>query len=97
ALTNDVLKEVQLVAKKEGVFILDEHLEQIKQTIAKLPFKGKTSMFQDFEAGRKSENAFFTLTIVEKAKKYSIQVPVCKTLYRIAETMEYIEGYDKRN
>lgn len=96
SLTDDVLKEVQLVAKKEGVYILDEHLEQIKNTIASLPFKGKTSMFQDFEAGRKSENAFFTLTVVEKAKKHSIQVPVCMTLYRIAETMEYIKSYDKR-
>jgi len=96
SLTEDVLREVQLVAKKEGVYILDEHLEQIKKTISKLPFKGKTSMFQDFEAGRKSENSFFTLTVVEKAKNYSIQVPVCMTLYRIAETIEYVKDYDKR-
>jgi len=94
-LTDDVLKEVQLVAKKEGIYILDEHLEQIKQTINQLPFNGKTSMFQDFEAGRKSENSFFTLTMVEKAKKYSIQVPVCETLYRIAETMEFVKAYNK--
>jgi len=75
-----IMKEVQAVAKAEGVnnteFMVEENLEQLK---AMSP-EGKTSMFQDVINKRKTEADIFVGTVSELGKKHNISTPYCDFL-----------------
>lgn len=84
-----VSKEVQLIASKEKIILSDEDIKNNQNIIESLDPFGKTSMCQDIEASRTTENKFFTKTIIDLAKKYKIDVPYCETLYYLAQGAEY--------
>ncbi len=50
--------------------------------------KGKTSMLQDIEAGRKTEVEAFAGKVVELGKSYGIPTPVNETLLSIIHVLE---------
>ncbi len=81
-------KEVQAVGQKEGVFLTDAMIEENHQIVGALGFEGKTSMFQDMEAGRKTENAWFCSAVVRLGKKHSIPTPTCEVLSLLVEASE---------
>lgn len=72
-----IMKEVQAVAKAEGInnteIMIEETLEQLN-TMSPI---GKTSMLQDVEAGRKTEADIFVGTVVDFGKKHNIPTPYC--------------------
>ena len=75
-----IMKEVQAVAKAEGVnhtdTLITETLENLKMMIP----EGKTSMLQDVEAGRTTEIDTFAGAIIELGQKHNIQTPYCQFL-----------------
>jgi 2-dehydropantoate 2-reductase len=81
-------KEVQAVAKAEGIYLTDAMIEANYKTIISLEYEGKTSMFQDMEAGRKTENQWFCGTVVDLGKKHNIPTPTCETLSLLVESCE---------
>ena len=81
-------KEVQAVAQAEGIFLTDAMIEANYKTIISLGTEGKTSMFQDMEAGRKTENQWFCGTVVELGQRHNIPTPVCETLSLLVESCE---------
>ncbi|WP_320129779.1 ketopantoate reductase family protein [uncultured Sphaerochaeta sp.] len=81
-------KEVQTVAKAEGILLTDEMIETNYKTILSLGSEGKTSMFQDMEAGRKTENQWFCGTVSQLGLKHDIPTPVCDTLSLLVEGCE---------
>lgn len=74
-LAVNIMKEVQAVAKAEGVnnteTMIDETLRHLELMIP----DGKTSMLQDVEAGRKTEVDMFAGTMIQFGKKHSIPTP----------------------
>lgn len=70
-------KEVQQVAEKEGVNLCQEDIEEILRRFTRLDDHGKTSMLQDVEAGRNTENQFFTGTISRLGHYHEIRTPYC--------------------
>ncbi len=85
-------KEVIAVANAEGVPLTQEDLENdIKMQLHHDPH-GKTSMLQDMEAGRKSENPWFCGTVVKLAKNHGIQVPYCDFLEKLVEGSEQVRS-----
>ena len=50
--------------------------------------KGKTSMLQDIEAGRKTEVEVFAGKVVELGRKHRIPTPVNQTLLSIIHVLE---------
>ncbi len=50
--------------------------------------KGKTSMLQDIEAGRKTEVDVFAGKMVDMGKSYGIPTPVNQTLLSIIRVLE---------
>ena len=70
-------REVQTVAKKEGVIITQDDIEEMIRRVTALQDHGKTSMLQDVLAGRETENRYFAGAVSRIGKKHSIPTPLC--------------------
>lgn len=80
--------EVIAVAQAERVPLTQTMFEDTLSLIIGLDAHGKTSMLQDFEAGRKSENAWFCGTVNKLGKAHGIPTPVCTLLEALVEGTE---------
>ena len=87
-LAQSVGKEVIAVAQAEGVPLTQAIFEDTLSLIIGLDAHGKTSMLQDFEAGRKSENEWFCGTVNKLGKAHDIPTPVCTLLEALVEGTE---------
>lgn len=81
----NVMKEVLLVAKAEGVYNTETMLEEALVVLGKMSPEGKTSMLQDVEAGRKTEVDMFAGVVIELGKKHNIPTPYNKILKELLE------------
>lgn len=81
--------EILKVAKSEGVDLNGEDVNKLIFVMQQFSDDGKTSMLQDMEAGRKSENDFFCGTVIRLGKKHRIETPVCSFLYQLLEAASY--------
>ncbi|MCR5606672.1 MAG: ketopantoate reductase family protein, partial [Treponema sp.] len=89
-LARKVGAEVVCIANKLNIALTMDMLEyDIKLMCSHDPF-GKTSMLQDMEAERKSENAWFCGTIVKLGKELSIATPTCELLEQLVEGTEKV-------
>lgn len=75
-----IMKEVQTIAKAEGINNTDTMIEEALDVLKKMSPKGRTSMLQDVEAGRKTEVDMFAGTVVEFGRKHNINTPYCEFL-----------------
>lgn len=78
------LKEVQLVAKKEGFNITDEDIEnamKFTKTEGFTTFKSSTLL--DIEAGKPVEIDALQGAVIQAANKHNIDIPVNKLLYAL--------------
>lgn len=80
--------EVVEVANAEGISLTEQMIEDNIAVANSIDPKGKTSMFQDIEAGRKTENEWFCGTVIELAQKHHISVPICTLLKRLIQITE---------
>ena len=71
----NLMKEVQKVAKAEGVKNTENMIEDALNSLSQMSPDGKTSMLQDVLAKRKTEVDIFAGTIIELAKKHNLSVP----------------------
>ena len=70
-----IMKEVQAVAKAEGVNNTETMIDETLVNLSKMIPDGKTSMLQDVEAGRKTEVDMFAGTMIQFGKKHGIPTP----------------------
>ena len=80
-----LMKEVQSVAKAEGVKNTEIMIEEAFEDISKMIPDGKTSMLQDVLAGRKTEVEMFAGAMIEFGKKHNIPVPYNQFMYEMFE------------
>ncbi len=81
--------EIVRVANAEGVDLNGDDVNTLIAMMEALTDEGKTSMLQDMEAGRKTENDSFCGTVVKLGKKHRIETPVCSFLYQLLEAASY--------
>lgn len=81
----NVMKEVQEIAKAEGVSNTETLVEDALDALKMMCPEGKTSMLQDVEAGRKTEVDAFAGVMVELGKKYGIATPYNKVLKELLD------------
>lgn len=80
------------VANAEGIPLTEELLQKdLELTLSYTP-TGKCSMLQDVEAGRLTENDFFTGTIIKLGEKHSIPTPYCQFLYDLIKGTEQVQS-----
>ena len=77
-----MMREVQQVAKAEGVNIPDQLLEEIKERSVMLgPIK--SNMLKDLEAGQMPELEPLAGTLLKKAMEHGVSIPVNQTVYNL--------------
>jgi len=81
-------REVIQLSRKLGINLGEDDLEKCVPIIKRLDPKGKTSMLQDVEAGRKTEVEIFDGTVVELGRNYGVDTPVNDMLYRMIRALE---------
>lgn len=84
----NIMKEVQSIAKAEGVKNTDRMIDEALATFKKMTPEGKTSMLQDILAGRKTEVDIFAGEIIKLGKKNNIETPYNNVLYDLIKAME---------
>lgn len=87
-LFEDVMKEVQMIAKLEGIILRNEEIEAWKKAVDRLHPQAMPSMRQDFLAKRYSEVDLFSKTMIDLAKKHNVKVPLNAMLYEKVITIE---------
>ncbi len=81
----NIMKEVQSVAKAEGVRNTDIMIDETIVNLHKMIPDGKTSMLQDVEAGRKTEVDMFAGTIIKLGLEHNIPTPYNKIIKEMLE------------
>ena len=74
------MREVLLLSQKEGTGLTEQDFKDYLQIIDELNPEGMPSMRQDRLAKRKTEVDFFAGTVISKAEKYGLEVPVNRML-----------------
>ncbi len=87
-LAKEVIKEVQQIAKAEGVKNSENILKDTIDSLHTMLPEGKTSMLQDIEAGRKTEIDIFAGKIIQLGKQHSISTPYNKIIKEMIEVIE---------
>jgi 2-dehydropantoate 2-reductase len=82
------MEEVYTLSQKEGVNLTREDIAYWLSILDGLNPKGKPSMQQDIEAGRKTEVELFAGTILSLGNKHGIGCPVNQMLYDKITEME---------
>lgn len=83
------MREVMAIAKEAMVDLSEKDIENWYSVLAGLSPRGKTSMLQDVEAGRKTEVDMLAAKVIELGKIYGIPTPVNE---RILRSIKRIEG-----
>ena len=84
--------EVVQVAEKEGVILTDNDVEGVIAAMNRITGEGKTSMLQDMDAARKTENDYFTKYVSDLGKKHNIKTPYCDFVYSLVGAKEYAQS-----
>lgn len=84
----EIADEVTNIAKVKGVKNTEKFKEEFIKTFNFMTPEGKTSMFQDVEAKRKTEVDIFASTVIDMGKKYNIDTPYNKVLKELIEIIE---------
>ncbi|MBE6071881.1 MAG: ketopantoate reductase family protein [Clostridium butyricum] len=82
------MREVIAIAQKEHVSVTEEDLNSYVALIDTLDPSGMPSMRQDGALKRYSEVELFAGTVIKKAEKYGLEVPVNKELYMEVQKLE---------
>jgi 2-dehydropantoate 2-reductase len=88
ALMETLMREVLVLAQRVGVNLQEQDVDEWHAVLKTLSPKGKTSMLQDIEAGRKTEVEIFAGKVVELGKNYGIPTPANQTLLSIVHVLE---------
>ena len=87
-LMTDASREVIKIAQKTGIDLSEDDIQKYIEIISTLSPEGKTSMFQDVEASRKTEVVIFSGTVCELGRKYGVPTPVNDLLFRFIRAIE---------
>jgi len=82
------MREVIALAEKEQVRLTEDDLNSYVALMDTLSPDGMPSMRQDGIAKRPSEVELFAGTVIRKAEKYGLEVPVNKELYAMIKKLE---------
>lgn len=85
-----LMKEVQSVAKAEGVKNTGNMIDEALESFSKMIPDGKTSMFQDVLAKRKTEVDMFAGTMIEFGKKHNIPTPYNQIMKELLDIIHSI-------
>ena len=87
-LAQSLLKEVKKVAQKCRITNLENYEKEVLDSANLIADDGKTSMYQDIIAKRKTEVDIFSGEIIKLGKKYGISTPINEKMYNLIKEKE---------
>jgi 2-dehydropantoate 2-reductase len=91
-LMDAAMREVIAIAGAIEVDLHEKDIEEWYKVLNALNPAGKTSMFQDVEAGRKTEVEMFAGKVIELGQRYGIPTPVNQKLFDELKRIEALSG-----
>lgn len=88
-LMESAMREVMAIARKAQIDLSEKDIDNWCSVLSGLSPKGKTSMLQDVEAGRKTEVEMLAGKVIELGKRYGVSTPVNQ---QILKSIKEIEG-----
>jgi 2-dehydropantoate 2-reductase len=73
--------EVAALARAEGVAVAGDVLQRIDEYVAKLPDSTRSSLLIDLQQGKRIEVEALQGSVVRRARRHGLDVPVMETLY----------------
>lgn len=87
-LTKNLLKEVENVADVHGIKKIENYEQEVLQSAQLISDDGKTSMYQDILAKRKTEVDLFSGEIINLGKKYKVETPINLEIFNKIKEIE---------
>lgn len=87
-LAQNLLNEVQQIALACGIKNLENYTEEVIKSTDLIADNGKTSMYQDIIAKRKTEVEIFSGEIIKLGKTYGIKTPYNEYIYNKIKEIE---------
>lgn len=91
-LMDAAMREVIAIARAMNVDLGEKDIGEWYKVLDALHAEGKTSMFQDVEAGRKTEVEMLAGTVIELGKRFGVATPVNQRLYDELKRIEAASG-----
>ncbi len=91
-LMDSAMQEVIAIARAMRVDLSEKDIEEWYKVLEPLNPAGKTSMFQDVEAGRKTEVEMFAGKVIDLGKRLGIPTPVNQKLFDELKRIEALSG-----
>ncbi len=91
-LMDSAMREVIAIAGAIKLDLGEKDIGEWYKVLDGLNPEGKTSMFQDVEAGRKTEVEMFAGTVIELGKRYGVATPVNQRLFDDLKRIEAASG-----
>lgn len=91
-LMDSAMREVIAIAGAINVDLGEKDIGEWYKVLEALNPAGKTSMFQDVEAGRKTEVEMFAGKVIELGKRFGIPTPVNQRLFDELKRIEALSG-----
>lgn len=79
----DGCREVEALARAEGVPVADDRIEQITSYVASIPGTTRSSLLIDLARGKKIEVEALQGAVVRRAGRAGVPVPIISTLYAV--------------
>lgn len=80
-LMDEAMREVLQLARKAGVDLAEADIDGFDPYLLRLSPRGKTSMLQDVEAGRKTEVEMLAGRVIELGRRHHVPTPVNQRLF----------------
>ena len=87
-LMESAMREVMAIARKAQIDLSEKDIDNWYSVLSGLSPKGKTSMLQDVEAGRKTEVEMLAGRVIELGKSYDVPTPVNQQILRSIKEIE---------
>ncbi len=88
SFAHNILQEVVELARAEGVEGWQNLEEDVFKALSTMVADGRTSMWQDIDAGKKTELDIFAGTVIQLGKKHGIPTPYNQVLYEMIRILE---------
>ena len=79
----DACREVERVARAEGVEVAPDRIEQIRAFVDKVPATMRSSLLIDLSQGKRIEVEALLGSVVRRAAKAGVPAPIMSTLYAV--------------
>jgi 2-dehydropantoate 2-reductase len=76
-------REIQALARAEGVPVAADRIEQIERYVVTIPGSMRSSLLIDLSQGKKIEVEALQGSVVRRAAKLGVPVPIMETLYAV--------------